>query len=199
MPQGPLTALIFAQIDGETTTIPIKVTADGYLIITQEGGSDAVTIADGADVAEGTKADVAWTGTGDATVIAGLKAIAKKAGYPTGATPISNSSGNVANAAAVATLPGVASKTTYITGFTLAASGATAGLPVIATLAGVVTGTKSYIFTFPTGALVGATPLDVVFDPPLPASAVNTDIVLTLPAGGSGNTNASATAHGFQL
>jgi hypothetical protein len=39
----------------------------------------------------------------------------------------------------------------------------------------------------------------VTFDPPLPASADNTAIVVTLPALGAGNTNATANAWGFQL
>lgn len=114
------------------------------------------------------------------------------------ATPLGSSSGNVANAAAVATLAAAAGVTTFISGFKMTASGATAGLPVVATVAGVVGGTQSYIFTFPAGALVGATPLVVVFDPPLAASAVNTAITVTLPAGGAGNTNAACSAQGFR-
>lgn len=120
-------------------------------------------------------------------------------GLPVGATPIEAQSGNVANAAAVATLAAVAGKTTYIHGFQITAAGATAGLPVVVTVAGLLGGTQSFIFTFPAGALVGATPLNINFGRPLPASAVNTPIVVTCPAGGAGNTNAAATAQGFQL
>ncbi|MGA7385575.1 MAG: hypothetical protein WBW81_13040 [Methylocella sp.] len=39
--------------------------------------------------------------------------------------------------------------------------------------------------------------LDSLFDPPLAASGQGVDIVVTLPAGGSGNTNACASARGF--
>ena len=47
--------------------------------------------------------------------------------------------------------------------------------------------------------MIGITPMTVVFNPPLPASAVNTAIVLTLPALGLGNTNAAAVAHGYSV
>jgi hypothetical protein len=120
-------------------------------------------------------------------------------GIPPGATQIQTSSGNVANAAAVATLAGAASVTTYITGFEVTAAGATAGLPVIVTVAGISGGTLSYIFVFPAGVLVGAVPLVVEFAAALPASAANTAIVVTCPAGGAGNTHAAVTAHGYRL
>lgn len=114
-------------------------------------------------------------------------------------TPVSATSGNVAASAAVATLPAVSAKTTYITGFELTASGSTAGLPVTVTVAGLLSGTLSYTFTFAAGVLVASTPLIVEFPQPLPASAVNTAIVVTLPSGGTGNTNATADAHGFYI
>jgi hypothetical protein len=112
---------------------------------------------------------------------------------------ITAASGNVANAAAVATLPGVVGRTTYITGFEVTATGSTAVLIVLVTVAGVVTGTLTYVFVFPAGATTLATPLIVEFSRPIPASAQNTSIVVTLPAGGAGNTNAAVVAHGFQL
>lgn len=114
-------------------------------------------------------------------------------------TPISAASGNVANASAVATLAGVAGKTTYITGFEATSSGATVGLPVTVTVTGLLSGTLSYTFAFVPGVLLASTPLTIEFPQPLPASATNTAIVVTLPAGGAGNTNATVTAHGFQL
>ena len=118
-------------------------------------------------------------------------------------TPPSNTlnsaSGNVANANAAATLAAAAGKTTFISGFELTATGATVGLPVTATVTGILGGTLSYTFAAPAGALLIATPLIVLFNPPLSASAVNTAIVVTLPALGGGNTNASANAHGYQV
>lgn len=111
---------------------------------------------------------------------------------------LSAASGNVANASAVATLAGAASKTTYITGFVVTASGATAALVVNGTVTGLIGGTMTFTFAFPAGATVGATPLIVTLSRPIPASATNTSIVVTLPAGGAGNTNAAVTAFGFR-
>jgi len=118
---------------------------------------------------------------------------------PNGATAVNGASGNVANANAVATLAGTPSKTTYITGFEITAAGATAAAVVTVTVAGTISGTLSYTFTVPAGAALAATPLIVEFPVPIPASAVNTAIVVTCPALGAGNTNAAAVAHGFQL
>ena len=121
------------------------------------------------------------------------------ANYPAGATPVQGFSGNVANASAVATLPGVAAKTTYITGFEITGGGATVGSLVSATLAGVLGGTVTYTIGAVTGAAVSNPALVVSFNPPLPASALNTAIVLTVPALGAGNTNSTVSAKGFQL
>jgi len=108
-------------------------------------------------------------------------------------------SGNVANAAAVATLAAVAAKTNYVTGFQLTGSGATAGLVVDATLVGLLGGTLTFSFAFPAGVLVAAFPLVVNFDIPLPASAPNVAIVLTLPASGAGGAHAAANMQGFEI
>lgn len=112
---------------------------------------------------------------------------------------VTAASGNVANGSAAATLAAVVAKTTYITGFQCTASGATTGLAVNLTVVGVITGTMTYTFVFPAGVLVAATPLNVSFPTPIQASATNTAIVVTLPAGGTGNTNAACSAQGFQL
>lgn len=115
------------------------------------------------------------------------------------AKPVTASSGNVAAAAAVATLAAVAGEVNWISGFVLTASGATAALVVSPTVTGVVGGTQTYTFTFPVGAAVAATPpLVVTFPTPLPATAANTAITVTLPSGGAGNTNATAVAFGFR-
>jgi hypothetical protein len=111
----------------------------------------------------------------------------------------SNSSGNVAAASAVATLAGVAGKTTYISGFEITSAGATAAAVVSATLTGLLGGTATYTYTCNAGATTANPSLQVTFTPPLPASAANTAIVLTLPSLGAGNTNATVTAHGFTI
>lgn len=118
---------------------------------------------------------------------------------PVGVTPSAHSSGNVAAAAAVATLPGVASKTTYITGFTITGAGATAAGVIAVTVTGLAAGTLTFIMAIPAGVTAPVEPLVVTFPTPLPASAVNTAIVVTAPSFGAGNTNAAATAVGFNV
>lgn len=118
---------------------------------------------------------------------------------PATATAINGSSGNVANASAIGTLTGASARTTYITGFEINAAGATAASVVTVTVTGVITGTMSYTFAVPAGVTVGAQPLIVPFPTPIPSSTTNTNIVVTLPALGAGNTNATVNAHGFLL
>jgi hypothetical protein len=112
--------------------------------------------------------------------------------------PVTAASGNVAAAPAVATLPGAPSLTTFISGFEITASGATAASCVTATVAGVVSGGLSYTFCAPAGVTAEAPPLIVNFNPPIPAASVDTAIVVTLPSLGAGNANAAVVTHGFQ-
>jgi uncharacterized membrane protein len=72
-------------------------------------------------------------------------------------------------------------------------------LVVNPTVVGTITGTLTYVYAAVAGALLVNTPLIVSFVPPIPASAVNTAIVVTLPSLGIGNTNACVVAHGYQL
>lgn len=124
---------------------------------------------------------------------------AQSAPYPTGATAITAASGNVAAATAAATLAATTGKTTYITGFAVTGTGATAGLAVSVTVTGVITGTLTYTYAAAAGVLVENTPLIVSFPYPIPASATNTTIVVSCPTLGSGNTNNTVNAYGFQL
>lgn len=123
----------------------------------------------------------------------------KSSALPAGATPLLAASGNVANASAVATFPQVAAVTNYVTGFTITGAGATGASNVIATLAGLLGGTASYIVTAPAGATVAIQRIEVTFPQPIPASAANIAIVLTLPALGAGNTHAAVVMHGFKI
>lgn len=119
--------------------------------------------------------------------------------FPSGATPLSASSGNVAAATAAATLAAASGKTTYITGFTVSGSGSVAALPVSVTVTGTIGGTQTYTYSASAGVLVGNTPLTVTFNPALPASATNTAIVVSCPTLGAGNTNNTTNAYGYQL
>lgn len=119
--------------------------------------------------------------------------------YPVGATAITASSANVANASAVATLAGVSAKTTYICGANITSAGSTAAAVVTPTIVGTITGTLNFTYATVAGATLANAPYIVKFAPCVPASAVNTAIVVTLPALGAGNTNATVNAHGYQL
>lgn len=117
--------------------------------------------------------------------------------YATEQVALIAGSGNVANAIASATLTPAATVTAFLAGFEITGAGATAALPVTVTVAGLLGGTRHYTYIFAAGATTTNTPLIVVFNPPLPAAAVNTAIVVTCPAGGAGNTNNTVVAHGF--
>lgn len=117
--------------------------------------------------------------------------------YIEGATPLIAGSGNVANASAAATLTGTATTTVYLAGFQVTGTGATGVSVATVTVAGLLGGTRHYTYTFPAGVTTPCQPLMVAFDPPLPASAVNTAIVVTCPASGAGGTNNTVVAHGF--
>lgn len=107
------------------------------------------------------------------------------------------SSGNVANATATATLPGAVGKTTYATGFSCESGGATAAADVDITLTGALGGTMH--FAFDGGALATGNAIPRTFNPALPASAPNTALVISMPALGAGNTNATCNIEGYQL
>lgn len=117
---------------------------------------------------------------------------------PEGAVSITGSSGNVAAGNAVATLAAAAGKTTYITGLLISGSGATAAGSALVTVSGLLGGSMTFVVGVPVGAGVPIAPINLKFEPPLPASAVNTAIVVTAATFGAGNTFASATAWGFQ-
>src|SRR6266849_340723 len=104
-----------------------------------------------------------------------------------------------ANAAAAnnQTLANAAAKMTYITGFTITGGGATGASIITVTVTG-LTNTLTYFVPIPAGAGVSITPLYVFFARPIPASAVNTAIVVNVPSFGAGNTAAAANAYGFQ-
>lgn len=112
---------------------------------------------------------------------------------------VAAASGNKANAVATATLAGVAGQTTWLTGFECTASGATAASVVNLTITGLIGGTQTFTFVFPAGVTVAAQAVAESFPTPIPASAANTAIVVSLPAGGSGNTNAACNAQGVQF
>lgn len=120
------------------------------------------------------------------------------AGDPIVLTALADGSGNVANAAAVSTLSPSSGKKAYISGFQATGTGATGALGVDITVTGVVGGPLTYGFLFPAGATVPAQPLSIAFNPPLAATAVDTDIVVSLAASGTGGLHAATNAQGVE-
>lgn len=110
---------------------------------------------------------------------------------------ITTSSGNVANATASASVAASVQNSTYLTGFEVTAGGATVGACVNLTITGLLGGTATYVVCAPAGVTAMAQPLVVQFNPRLRSSAINTAITVSLPALGTGNTNASVNVHGY--
>jgi hypothetical protein len=164
---------------------------------------------DGWDVTEGTKADTAYT-SGSGSVVSILKGIYGAATgpipagtngigtinsqYPTGATPITISATGT-TAATTATLAASASVTTYICWFSIRAN-ATAAATGNATVTGTITGTLNFTqWTAPLASGLGV--VEEIFNPCVPASAVNTTIAVVSAAPGSGGV-VSVSAGGYQ-
>ena len=131
-----------------------------------------------------------------ALILAPIAALAADANIPSTAV-ISASSGNVAAATATATLPALPGRLNRLCTYQVTSAGSTAAAVVTGTITGVVGGTISFTYTTVAGATLANLPLAVIFEPCLPATAVNTAIVLSLPSLGAGNTNTTVTAQGF--
>lgn len=116
-------------------------------------------------------------------------------GYPAGSTPITISATGTTGAT-TATLATGASVTTYICGFSIRAN-ATAAATGNATVTGTITGTLNYTqWTAPTASGLGVT--EQIFNPCIPASAVNTGIAVVSAAPSTGGV-VSVSAWGFTL
>lgn len=85
----------------------------------------------------------------------------------------------IAAAVNTATLPAVAAKKNYLLGFTISTGNATAAVTGVVTVTGLAIGTMNFQIVEP--AAVGGL-LSITFPVALAASAVNTAIVVTLPA-----------------
>lgn len=114
-------------------------------------------------------------------------------GFPTSSTPITISATGTTGTVAAA-LAAAASKTTYICGFSIT-SDAVAGLSGNATVAGVITGTMTYIQGVGVAPAVVSTTQN--FNPCVPSSTTNTAITVTSAAAGTGGTTA-VNAWGYQ-
>jgi len=103
--------------------------------------------------------------------------------YPVGATPISASTSGTVSAFTV-TLLGAPSQYTYLCGFSVR-DNATAATTSAANITGIVSGTLYYlIWTAPLASGLGVS--EELYQHCRPSSATSTNIVLTIPAPGSG-------------
>lgn len=118
---------------------------------------------------------------------------------PTGAAETELAAAATGAAAIItATLAAAAGKTTYIAGFSVDGLGATAASVIEVVVSGLLGGSIRRKLSIPAGATVAlSSPLEVSFTRPIPASAVNTAIVVTVPSFGAGNTSAIVQANGF--
>jgi hypothetical protein len=125
--------------------------------------------------------------------------------YPAGPTgrdaiPVNASANSPTGGALTATLAaGGANVMTYISGFEVTLSNFTAAATATITVTGTLGGTLNYTMqSLTAGAAVPPLPpLIVEFPEPIQASALNTAIVVNVPANAS--SGASVVSHGFQL
>jgi hypothetical protein len=114
-------------------------------------------------------------------------------------TPQVNGVGGAAQANA-ATLPATAGRTQYLEGFDVTGGGATAAAVIEVSVTGLAGGTLKFemnVLAGVTGPVNAQGGLFIRFPEPLPASAVNSAITVTVPSFGAGNTNAAVVAYGF--
>ena len=102
-----------------------------------------------------------------------------------------------AGADAAAAIAAVVGQVGYLAGFSISGGGATAGSLVKATIAGLAIGTIGIDIAVPTGADLAITPIFVLFPNPIPSSAVNTAITLSVPSFGAGNVDVSVAIWGY--
>lgn len=120
---------------------------------------------------------------------------------PAGSTSLAGSSGVVGSAgSAVATLTSAAGRLAYITGFSIASLGATTAIVAAVTITGLAAGTINFGYPVTgSGATTACPSLSISFPSPMPASAVNTNIVVTVATLGAGNTAVAAMATGYMI
>lgn len=180
-------------INGSTPglTVPLWVTpATGATwSITAASGA----IVDGGDVAQGHIADTACPVSGTATVVGCVRTIANGGQYPAGATAITASATGTTGAT-TATLAGVASKTMYLCSYSVRAN-ATANANVQNTITGIISGPRTDQMWVPANT-AGLGVDEQIFNPCIPASAVNTSIAVASGAPGTGG-NVTVNVAGF--
>jgi hypothetical protein len=103
----------------------------------------------------------------------------------------------VAAATATAAIAAVVDQTGYLAGFSISGGGATGTSRIRATIAGLAIGTMGIDIVVPAGAALAITPIFVTFPNPIPSSAANTAITLSVPSFGTGNLDVSIAIWGY--
>ncbi len=114
-------------------------------------------------------------------------------------TPIYTSVDSGGAAAANGTLTIPAAKMGFLDGFDVDGLGATTGASIAVTVVGILGGTLTYRMPITAGATTPNAIFSKRFNPPLQASATNTNIVVNVPSFGSGNTASSNNVYGHYV
>jgi hypothetical protein len=103
-------------------------------------------------------------------------------------------------AAVAATIPAVPGRTAYLCGLSVSPGSATTAITSSVTVTGLITGTLTWATGAPVTAVgVTGAVLTVPFTPCMPASAINSAIVVTSGALGAGGVNNDVNAWGFYV
>ncbi len=122
----------------------------------------------------------------------------RKVGIVPPGTPVYGSNNTVA-ANSVVTLTIPSAKMGYLDGFDVDGTGASSAGSVTVVVSGILGGSLSYIMPIVAGNTNACNPLVRRFNPPLQASAVNTNIVISVPSFGSGGLAQSTNAYAHYI
>lgn len=129
-----------------------------------------------------------------------LPSLAWAQGYPVGATPVTASATGTTTAI-TASLPastgtaGAVGQTTYLCGFVVTSGGTTTAITGNVAVTGTIGGSLNFAYVF---VATGQGAMGTAMPNCIPASATNTPIVVSVPAGGAGTTVA-VSAWGYRL
>lgn len=106
------------------------------------------------------------------------------------------SAANTGAAGAIAaTILGIPGRQVMVTGLSVTGTGATGATVVNAITTGMITN-LAWVIAVPAGVSTGITPIQATFWPPI-AGVVGSNVTITVPTFGAGNTNVAAAIWGF--
>jgi hypothetical protein len=115
---------------------------------------------------------------------------------PNGATMVTNT--GTGTTSATATLPAVANRVNYLTGLYVTSSGATAAATPTITVTNTVGGTLTFAYPQVAVATNNQCPLEITFNPAIPATASNTNMVAAITTG-AGTTSTAVVLTGYVI